>query len=291
MIFNVNKETVKKFMLDLVTLRTVWIDKGQGKWVVKKRMHPVTRCICACVIITGGFFVYKNFFTRPILNLQTHNVANAAVKPVKNPVNVDINALAQIKPADTKTQPQVQAKREILIPLESSSSPMIAKLPDKIDFGEPDTIITNPEKMLTPNINSDGAYRIYINKSEYTLSLFKGDELIKTYPVAVGRNAGDKQRVGDNRTPEGEFRIVSIENSMSWQHDFRDGKGKIKGAYGPWFLRLDAKGWKGIGIHGTHDPDSVRTMATEGCIRLRNEDLSELKQYAYRNMPVVIREN
>ena len=130
-----------------------------------------------------------------------------------------------------------------------------------------------------------------INKSNYTLSLYKGNELIKQYPVAVGKNPGDKQRVGDNRTPTGDFKIVSIENASNWKHDFRDGKGKIAGAYGPWFLRLDAKGWKGIGIHGTHDPDSRGTNATEGCIRLSNDDIAELKTYAYRNMPVVIREN
>ncbi len=281
-------------MQDLITLRTVWIDKGQGKWVVKKRMHPVMRGICACLIITGGFIVYKNFFTRPILNLHNNHIANAAVKNVQSPVNLDVVSLAHAQEQaelNLKEQVKNQSKREILIPLDTSSNPMLAKLPSKIDFGEPDTIIKNPEQMLTPNTDNSGAYRIYINKSEFTLSLFKGDELIKTYPVAVGRNLGDKQRVGDNRTPEGEFKIVSIENSISWQHDFRDGKGKIKGAYGPWFLRLDANGWKGIGIHGTHDPNSVRTNATEGCIRLRNEDLSELKQYAYRNMPVEIREN
>ena len=114
---------------------------------------------------------------------------------------------------------------------------------------------------------------------------------MKKYPVAVGKNTGDKERVGDHRTPVGKFKIVSIENASSWSHDFKDGKGKIAGAYGPWFLRLDAKGWRGIGIHGTHDPDSRGTNATEGCIRLSNEDISELKEkYAYRNMPVEIRE-
>ncbi|MBQ6112894.1 MAG: L,D-transpeptidase, partial [Synergistaceae bacterium] len=140
-------------------------------------------------------------------------------------------------------------------------------------------------------IVNNGKYRIDVNKSTYTLTLYQGDELIKEYPIAIGRNPGDKQRRGDHRTPVGNFKIVSIESSSSWSHDFRDGKGKIKGAYGPWFLRLDAKGWKGIGIHGTHDPDSRGTMATEGCIRLSNEDIAELRQYAYRNMPVTIREN
>ncbi|MBR1487120.1 MAG: L,D-transpeptidase, partial [Synergistaceae bacterium] len=45
-------------------------------------------------------------------------------------------------------------------------------------------------------------------------------------------------------------------------------------------------------IHGTHDPNSIGTNVTEGCIRLNNADIAELKEnYAYRNMPVEIREN
>ncbi|MBQ7665246.1 MAG: L,D-transpeptidase, partial [Synergistaceae bacterium] len=118
-----------------------------------------------------------------------------------------------------------------------------------------------------------------------------GNNIVQEYSIATGKNPVDKQIVGDNRTPVGNFKIVSIENASKWSHDFGDGKGKIKGAYGPWFLRLDAKGWKGIGIHGTHDPDSRGTNATEGCIRLSNKDIDELKQYAYKNMPVIIKEN
>ena len=32
-----------------------------------------------------------------------------------------------------------------------------------------------------------------------------------------------------------------------------------------------------MGIHGTHDPQSIGTDASEGCIRLHNEDLQELR--------------
>jgi lipoprotein-anchoring transpeptidase ErfK/SrfK len=118
--------------------------------------------------------------------------------------------------------------------------------------------------------------RLVVTKSAYTLEVFEGETLIETFPVAIGKNAGDKQAVGDNRTPEGEFSITSIEDSRRWTHDFGDGKGPVKGAYGPWFIRLSTPNWKGIGIHGTHDPASVGTAATEGCIRLKNPDLIRL---------------
>ena len=51
---------------------------------------------------------------------------------------------------------------------------------------------------------------------------------------------------------------------------------------------MDTGGWKGIGIHGTHAPDSLGTMASEGCIRMNNDEIRDLKNYAYRNMIVRI---
>ena len=263
----------KDFVKDLFTLRTVWIDKGSGKWVVKKRLHPVLRSTLWVVALIACAGVYSSLNT---------------------PVNSEAVAESEFesKPVLTASLPEPESAPPVqVVPLQSKRSEII--LPSEMN-PETDRIITPSVTAKSPDrrkIVNNGKYRIDVNKSTYTLTLYQGDELIKEYPIAIGRNPGDKQRRGDHRTPVGNFKIVSIESSSSWSHDFRDGKGKIKGAYGPWFLRLDAKGWKGIGIHGTHDPDSRGTMATEGCIRLSNEDIAELRQYAYRNMPVTIREN
>ncbi|MFN3562003.1 MAG: L,D-transpeptidase [Chloroherpetonaceae bacterium] len=140
--------------------------------------------------------------------------------------------------------------------------------------------------------------RIVIDKSDFTLTLYDGKDVVKVYSVAVGKNLGDKEKVGDMRTPIGKFPIVNIHNSSAWTHDFKDGKGEIKGAYGPWFLRLytgkdataSGKAWKGIGIHGTHAPESIGTCATEGCIRLKNEDIADLKARIKIGTPVEIQE-
>lgn len=140
-------------------------------------------------------------------------------------------------------------------------------------------------------------YYIVIRKDAYTLSLYHGSRLIKEYQCAIGLNPGDKQREHDYRTPEGNFYICSIENSTYWMHDFlRDGKGPVKDAYGPWFFRLytgadstnSGRSWRGFAIHGTHDPASIGTNASEGCIRLRNEDILDLKPYIKKGMPVRI---
>lgn len=56
------------------------------------------------------------------------------------------------------------------------------------------------------------------------------------------------------KTPEGIFTVLDIYISQSWVYVFRDGKGKIKGAYGPYFIRLDVPMYKGIGIPGRMTP-------------------------------------
>lgn len=107
-------------------------------------------------------------------------------------------------------------------------------------------------------------------------------------PVGIGLNRGTKKAKGDMRTPEGSFSIKSIERSSKWTHDFKDGYGQRKGAYGPYFIRLKIPNVNSIGIHGTCFPKSIGTRCSEGCIRLRNEDLSELRKYVFVGMRVII---
>lgn len=130
---------------------------------------------------------------------------------------------------------------------------------------------------------------LIVSKQDMHLNLinYKGDTLFNA-PIAVGKNYGNKQKKGDMRTPEGVFQVEDIQNSITWTHDFEDGKGEIKGAYGPYFIRLKTPGHKGIGIHGTHLPESIGEKTTEGCIRLRNEDLKRLVSLIYPPLTVII---
>jgi len=150
--------------------------------------------------------------------------------------------------------------------------------------------VAQPEKALPVHV--------VVDKGDFSLNVYRGDSLIHTFPIAVGKASGDKQEVNDNRTPEGDFSISQIQDSHGWSFDFRDGKGPIRGAYGPWFFRLDTsakrtrsgKAWTGIAIHGTHDPSSVGTNASEGCVRMNNGDLQALKRIVRVGTAVTIRE-
>lgn len=142
-------------------------------------------------------------------------------------------------------------------------------------------------------------YSIKIHKLSHVLELYKNgsERPYRVFGCAVGKNPGDKQWDGDCTTPvswgnvmkslpgakpgtpctEIPFVVDKINDASDWTHDFKDGRGEIKGAYGPWFISLNT-GWDGIGIHGTHDYASIGSNASEGCIRLRNDNVQELKE-------------
>lgn len=130
---------------------------------------------------------------------------------------------------------------------------------------------------------------IVVSKQDMRLRVYdyKGTRLMD-YGIACGKNFGQKHKVGDMKTPEGMFFVQSIEDASERTHDFGDGRGEIQGSYGPYFIRLDTPGNKGIGIHGTHDPLSIGTRATEGCIRLNNNDLVELVNVVRPGMMVLV---
>ena len=136
---------------------------------------------------------------------------------------------------------------------------------------------------------------ILIKKSAFRLYLLESGNVVQSWPIALGKNEGQKLVSGDMKTPDGSFPIDEILDASYWTHDFGDGKGEIEGAYGPYFISLDTSNlsggaWDGIGIHGTHDPASIGTRASEGCIRMHNNDLLTLKNQISIGTQVTIEE-
>lgn len=154
-----------------------------------------------------------------------------------------------------------------------------------------DTLNLDPQVVVKENCF------IVISKPEYRLyvcEVVEDDTVCRAYyPVCVGLAKGQKQKKGDMRTPESSFEkpftIIQITDASKWTHDFGDGRGEIL-SYGNWFMRLKTPGFSGIGIHGsTNNESSVPGRGSEGCIRLRNDDLDQLKaKYAFVGMRVVI---
>ncbi|MCR5351818.1 MAG: L,D-transpeptidase [Bacteroidales bacterium] len=136
---------------------------------------------------------------------------------------------------------------------------------------------------------AEGAPFVVVDKQALKLTLVDPQgEPIREYGISIAVNYGPKKVRGDHKTPEGTFKINQLLNAKGLSHDFKDGKGPIPDAYGPWFLRLDVPGFWDIGIHGTPFPESIGTRATEGCVRLRNEDILDLKSRVKVGTVVII---
>ena len=156
-----------------------------------------------------------------------------------------------------------------------------------------DQSISHPEKM----VEGDSCF-IVMSKKDYYLYVYQpqgGDTvMLARYDCCFSRVKGQKEKEGDFRTPhcavDQPFHITQIADASTWEHDFGDGRGPIK-SYGNYFLRLETPGHKGIGIHGsTNNVESVPGRASEGCIRLHDDDISDLAEhYAYVGMPVIIK--
>jgi lipoprotein-anchoring transpeptidase ErfK/SrfK len=53
-------------------------------------------------------------------------------------------------------------------------------------------------------------------------------------------------------------------------------------------MAVDKNGYETIGIHGTHDNNSIGTRASEGCIRMNNNDLLNLVDKIKTSLVVAI---
>jgi murein L,D-transpeptidase YafK len=173
--------------------------------------------------------------------------------------------------------------------------------------------------LLTGELRSEPTLLI-ARKGQYRMRLYARGKLVKTYVIGLGQSPiGHKQVEGDNRTPEGRYRII------------QKAEGPFAGAYGaylgPRWLRInypndedaeaglrrglvtpaqvekiraanragteppkDAKLGSGIGIHGWAGkwPDEDQQNLTWGCLSLQNPELIDLYDRVTVGTPIVI---
>ncbi len=123
---------------------------------------------------------------------------------------------------------------------------------------------------------------VVVRKKERRLLLYAGDALIKSYPIALGKNPiGQKQREGDSRTPEGVY-------TLDWRNPNSRFYRSIHVNY-PNQKQLKQARAKGIDpggeimIHGQPSDWTERIALTfggrdwtEGCIAVENQAMQEI---------------
>ncbi len=135
-------------------------------------------------------------------------------------------------------------------------------------------IIHPGQRMLIPT----GELTIHVRVRENLMTVYYDGAYFKTYEIGTGRY---------DKTPRGESVITDrIKHPTWWQPD---GKaipyGSPDNLLGTHWLALDIRGY---GIHGTWEPESIGRAESEGCVRMRNEEVEELFKIIPIGTPVSI---
>jgi murein L,D-transpeptidase YafK len=138
------------------------------------------------------------------------------------------------------------------------------------------------------------ADRIVIEKSKRTLTLFRQDQEIKSYKIALGRDpVGPKVQQGDNKTPEGVYFIDYKVRNSAYHRAFHLSYPNPDDVERARTLGVPPGG--SIMIHGMKDDKlwmgDVQYLFnwTNGCVALTNREMDELWDLVSVWIPVEIR--
>ncbi len=121
------------------------------------------------------------------------------------------------------------------------------------------------------------------------LGVFEGDKLLAAYPVSIGSE--------DTGTPTGEWKVTGMEKLPTFRYDekmLKEGERSAQfymlppGPNSPAGVLWIALNKKGIGIHGTKEPETIGRSLSHGCVRLANWDIVRLAERIKNGVPVSI---
>ncbi|MBF0633429.1 MAG: L,D-transpeptidase family protein [Nitrospinae bacterium] len=196
----------------------------------------------------------------------------APIKTVSAPLPITTAAIPPVSPAPPATLPPVEIKMD----------PYSALFRDMPDISE----LPSPRQSL-PAPSGEAIHTVVVDKSRRELFVLEETQdnyiIVARYPVSLGAERGDKVTQGDNKTPEGLYRITEIKNE------------KLPQKYGPraYVLnypndvdRRQNKSGYGIWLHGSGMGD--KTKPTEGCVQLNDFHIIALGEYAGEGASVYI---
>lgn len=133
-----------------------------------------------------------------------------------------------------------------------------------------------------------GAWSLFVDKSLFKLWLCYEGAPFKEYPVCVGI---------DDKTPATSWTVDIKNPKPSWtappewlekEKGLRNPVeyGHPKNPLGEYWISLDAPGYPGFGIHGTNEPHTIGSKASQGCVRMLNADVVELAGCVWKGMAV-----
>ncbi|MFK8186223.1 MAG: L,D-transpeptidase [Phormidesmis sp.] len=123
---------------------------------------------------------------------------------------------------------------------------------------------------------------LVLSLSERRVNVYRGEMLVASYEVAVGREGWN--------TPTGEFSVFQKQEDPAWEHPFTGavvppGPDNPLGAR---WIGFWSDGVNSIGFHGTPDESVIGSAVSHGCVRMRNEDVLALYEQVGLDTPVTV---
>jgi murein L,D-transpeptidase YafK len=161
----------------------------------------------------------------------------------------------------------------------------------------------NPSNVMpAPILMMDKFFAHHIlvaEKSTHALHLFKAvdgkPELVRTYQIATGKKAGDKESEGDFKTPEGIYNFVDFLTNkqliaQSGPQGLIYGAGAFVTDYPNVIDRNMKKTGSGIWLHSTNDETRIeKGLDSRGCVVTANNELIDVSKYLELNKtPIII---
>jgi len=143
--------------------------------------------------------------------------------------------------------------------------------------------ITDPTKLRADQILKIPVAPIstVIEKRSYLMAMYLGDSIFRLFWVGHGK---------DDRTPETTFTVTLKQEHPDWHVDGRIiPYGHPDNILGDYFVKFEHASFQGYGAHGTPAPETIGTMSSAGCIRMRDSDIRDFFRIVPRGSPVHIR--
>lgn len=134
---------------------------------------------------------------------------------------------------------------------------------------------------------------VKVDKSKRRMYLFKDDEVVQEFRIALGKQPkGHKRFEGDNRTPEGQYKLDYIMEESDFYRSVHINY--PQSADREWAEKHDVSPGGNIKIHGIKNgerrsPSFIQSFDwTDGCIALTNQDMDAFIELVKMGTPIHI---
>lgn len=147
-----------------------------------------------------------------------------------------------------------------------------------------------PNGYLIPANPANQQRRVFVNLKERMVEVYDRQNMIAAFPITPGSSSIP--------APRGNWKIVVMASMPFFRHDEKMLNEGVRsenfhhlppGPNSPVGVMWMGLNRRGIGLHGTNNPDTIGRAASHGCIRLANWDAVQLSRLVSVGTPIIIR--